>query len=872
MTTEQLILHHLAYSPLGVVAWDASYRIIRWDGAAERIFGWTAEEIIGQRIDSFPLIYDDDFEQVTAIITQLSRAQERTIISRNRNWTKDGKVRHCEWYNTALVDENGAMTSVLSFVVDRTEQAEAEIRLQASQSRLRVLAAAGLRLGQSLDYDQTLAEVAELVVSSSLADYCVLDVVNPSTGALERVVAVHRDPDKRYLMDLLKRNPALRDENLSLRAFRERRVFTESRGLTDQFLRRVTNGDEHFDTLRALGVKSVLMVPLVVGERAIGTLNFASASVIEYDTETITFAEELARRCAVAIDHALIFALERRLRVEREEVSRRLVLLQLISTRFSKATSVTEVAVVGLEHVLPHLGAIAGAVFVQDGARIRMLHSIGYPEDLNKKYTFMHDVPSAVTDAMRDDCSHYYRDAQAHDGAYPHLAADTGKTGYQGLAVLPLRTGGVLGVLTIRFAQPRDFSDADRRLLESVAEQCAQALARARLLDAERAARAEADHANQAKDEFLAMLGHELRNPLAPLATAAYMLRQRGAPSKETAIIERQVAHLSRLVDDLLDVARIASGKIELKQVPLDMHDIVTAAVENVSPVLEQRKHALDVQLPDKKLPVMGDHARLVQVLSNLLTNAAKYTDPGGRITVTGSIRDNRLALSVTDTGVGFPPDMSERVFDMFVQAAQARDRAQGGLGIGLTIVRRMVELHGGRVRAHSEGPGKGAEFTLELPLCMNKTETIVAAPNPTVAGQSVKVLVVDDNKDAAEMLFEILHEQGYAVRIAYDGPSALEVCRSFEPKIALLDVGLPVMDGYELGKLLRAKLGPSIRLVAVTGYGRPRDIFESQQARFDAHLIKPVAAQTLLGEVGRLARSDEQIFFTMRHEGHNSK
>jgi PAS domain S-box-containing protein len=350
-----------------------------------------------------------------------------------------------------------------------------------------------------------------------------------------------------------------------------------------------------------------------------------------------------------------------------------------------------------------------------------------------------------------------------------------------------------------------------------------------------------AESANRAKDEFLAMLGHELRNPLSPIVTALQLMKLQGPEGAERArtVIERQVNHLIRLVDDLLDVSRIARGKVELRTEVVEMAEVVAKAIEMASPLLEQRAHTLAVDVPRHGLRVDGDPVRLSQVVSNLLTNAAKYTPPRGHITVRAEQIDDEVVLRVSDTGIGIAPDVLPHIFDLFVQERQAIDRSQGGLGLGLTIVRNLIERHGGSVLARSEGLGHGSELVVRLP----RAAASASGPEATAERDSPsRILVVDDNEDAAEMLANALTRKGYETRVAYDAPTALRVAAAFTPDIALIDIGLPVMDGYELASHLRKIPGLSgLRLIAVTGYGQESDHRKSLQAGFHQHLVKPV-------------------------------
>ncbi len=319
-----------------------------------------------------------------------------------------------------------------------------------------------------------------------------------------------------------------------------------------------------------------------------------------------------------------------------------------------------------------------------------------------------------------------------------------------------------------------------------------------------------AEAANLAKDEFLAMLGHELRNPLAPILTALQLLKLRGieAAERERAVIERQVRHVVQLVDDLLDVSRITRGRIELRRESVELVDVVVRAVELASPLLEQQRHELRVDVP-RGLRVSVDPVRLAQVVTNLLTNAAKYTEPGGIVTVQAVRDDAHALLRVTDTGIGIDPGTLPRVFDLFVQERQSLARSQGGLGLGLAIVRSLVELHGGTVAARSEGKGAGAEFTIRLSLDAEAELHAPVADSQTrhesvPRADGTRVLVVDDNEDAAMLLGTLLGTLGYQTRVVHDAPAALEAAAAFEPQLALIDIGLPVMDGFELAQRMR--------------------------------------------------------------------
>jgi signal transduction histidine kinase len=371
---------------------------------------------------------------------------------------------------------------------------------------------------------------------------------------------------------------------------------------------------------------------------------------------------------------------------------------------------------------------------------------------------------------------------------------------------------------------------------------------RARAHLAEREVTAQAlREADQRKDEFLATLAHELRNPLAPISNSLQILRhtQPGGPASHLyEMMERQVHYLVRMVDDLLEVSRISRGKIELKKEPVDLLAVIRAAIETSRPLVESHRHELVLDLPPPPLSVEADAVRLTQILANLLNNAAKYTPEGGRITLSARNVGGEAVIRVRDTGVGIPADLLPQIFDVFVQGDHPTVRSQGGgLGIGLTLVRRLVELHGGKVEAHSEGPGKGSEFVVRLP---QETGSRVAAraaaqlASPVIHSPT-RILVVDDNRDAADSLGTLLAVLGADVRVEHDGTAALDVFSAYRPKVVFLDVGMPGMDGYEVARRIRQQpASHDVTLVALTGWGQERDRRDSVAAGFDHHLTKP--------------------------------
>ncbi|QKT03686.1 response regulator [Ectothiorhodospiraceae bacterium 2226] len=371
--------------------------------------------------------------------------------------------------------------------------------------------------------------------------------------------------------------------------------------------------------------------------------------------------------------------------------------------------------------------------------------------------------------------------------------------------------------------------------------------------------------ADRHRNEFLAMLGHELRNPLAPIQSAVELLRLQGPTEERTRwgldTIGRQVTHMTHLVDDLLDVARITRGKIELQRERLDLTDIVRRAIETVTPFIDDKRHALALDLAGEPLWVDGDPVRLAQVAANLLHNAAKYTEEGGEITLRVTAIDEHAVILVRDNGIGIAADMLPRVFDLFTQAEGQHRPVRGGLGVGLSLVRTLVEMHGGRVEARSPGLGRGSEFTVHLPLL---AAVEVPEPDLELAGAAAevvqrRVLVVDDNHDAADSFAQLLEVLGHEVETAADGPSALRAATDFRPEVIFLDIGLPGMDGYEVARRLRArKDSPTPHLVALTGYGRRPGAEDDERRLFDHFLLKPGDLSTVATILASLSDHSE--------------
>ncbi|MEJ7688484.1 MAG: hybrid sensor histidine kinase/response regulator, partial [Variovorax sp.] len=449
-------------------------------------------------------------------------------------------------------------------------------------------------------------------------------------------------------------------------------------------------------------------------------------------------------------------------------------------------------------------------------------------------------IGNALAAAMRerrpldlDDAAIAGWDARALGFAAPPVPW----TPLRAAVALPLVFGGrVLGALLVGSDKAGRWDKAaDKAVLEEIGVRAATAFENARLyrvlqreIQDRRAAQEELQQSNQRKDEFLAMMSHELRNPLAPIHTAIDVIRKVAAPQPKVTwaldIAQRQLKQMTRLIEELLDVARISQGKITLKREPIDLKAVIAQSVETVQPSIQSRRQTLTVGMPEHAVRLQGDAARLTQVIANLLHNASKYSGEGTQIELLAEFNDGEAVVTVRDQGIGIDAELLPHIFDLFAQGKRGLDRAQGGLGVGLTLARRLTELHGGRIEASSAGQDCGSDFKIRLP-CIALLHEVASAPShASVASAPQRVLVVDDNRDAAEAMATVLEMEGHAVLTAEDGEGALAAIEGFKPTVVLLDIGLPLLDGYAVARQLRGMaLTKNALLIALTGYGRKK-------------------------------------------------
>ena len=435
----------------------------------------------------------------------------------------------------------------------------------------------------------------------------------------------------------------------------------------------------------------------------------------------------------------------------------------------------------------------------------------------------------------------------------------SGAVDYVSVPIIPELLRAKVSIFTQLYRKTRESERLTRELERRVVERTAELESSiTRQIELARQLR----QADRRKDEFLALLAHELRNPLAPLRNAINIMRIKDSADPDLTwcrdVIDRQASQLTRLVDDLLDISRITQGKVKLRRETVDLADVVAGAVESCRPLIDSFRHELVVRVPDQPVKINGDRARLIQVVSNLLNNAAKYQREDGHIEVAVSSEDGVGSITVRDRGAGIEPELMSQVFELFWQGERTPDRAQGGLGIGLSLVRSLVEIHGGSVRGSSDTHGGGTEFEIRLPVLTVETggdgahATEAASDEPDDPGALRRILVVDDKRDAAESMAMLLRLRGHQVLVAHDARQALEIAAVAWPSVILLDIGLPEIDGYEVCRRLRQQGMVDTQIIAMTGYGQERDRQRSKEAGFDAHTVKPVD----IGEILKLLAS----------------
>ena len=764
-------------------------------------FGIPRPEVAGQRY--LPIVHPDDLPRVQAQVATLSPSNPVVFIE-NRVRRADGAFRWTEWSNRALYDDRNSVVELQSAGRDVTERKQAE---------------------------EDAARLAAIVTSAETAIYAMtLDgIITSWNRAAERMLGYSAAEAIGRPIEFVVPEDRM-DEASDVRA-------------------RVCRGDtiEQLETCRRSRHGTNVPVALTASPIREANGRISGISIIARD---ITAQKQTEQN----LQHHL----------------RTLERFYRLADTIARADGLIEVCEAAVDAIVDIAGAQRASVLVFDEHGVMRFKAW---RGLSEAYRTAVDGHSPWTPDVRDPSPLVVEDVLT-DPAAGALRDVIAGEGIRALAFTPLvYRGRLLGKFMLYQDAPHRFSDDELQLAGTIAHHVAFGVARAQAdagiadaLNRERiarteadAARAEAERVSAAKDEFLAMLAHELRNPLAVIATAIAVLEHTppADPSfdRSQMAIRRQTDHLSRLLDDLLDVARITKGQIPLHKTDLDLRTVVDLGVESHRHRLDAKAQQLRVSVPNHPVIVRGDSVRLQQVFGNLLNNATKYTDAGGAIGVVLEIEENTAVLRVRDNGAGIPPDRIEWIFELFTQASPTLARTEGGLGVGLTVSRRLVELHGGRIRAVSDGPGRGAEFIMDMPLAASAVRpagrTAVALP---VAPR--RVLVIEDHDDGREMLVSALRLYGHEVFEAANGRDGIEQAARHSPDVVLVDIGLPDIQGYEVARVLRRNGASSTRIVALTGYGGPLDRARSKEAGFDAHLLKPIEPGRLVGVLDGLVTS----------------
>lgn len=781
-----------------IISTDREGRVRSWNSGAEHILGWTEAEMLGE---SLSRIFPERPQETLA--QEIADARQHGRGGGEEGWRlrKDGTRVWAAGEITPIRNSGGEVVGYVKVLRDRTAQRAAEDALREERRALEILNKAGSALSLEPDLQKLVQIVTDAGVALSRAEFGAFfyNVLN-AQGESYMLYTISGVPREAFSKFPMPRNTAVFSETFSGKGI------VRSNDIT-QDPRYGKNAPHHGMPPGHLPVRSYLAVPVISrnGE-VLGGLFFGHSRTGVFNERSERGMEALAAEAAIAIDNARLAQAAQRENLENK---------QLV-----KSLQESEEKLRLLADTIPQLAWMArpdGNIFWYNrrwyeytGTTAAEMEGWGWQS--------VHD-PQRLPDVL-ELWKASLVSGQPFEMVFPLRGAD-GQFRPFLTRVNPLRD--TQGHILYWFGTNTDISEI-KRMEEALRD------------------------ADRRKDEFLATLAHELRNPLAPIRNSLQILKMPRVDAKfvhqATEIMDRQVNALVRLVDDLLDVARVVRGKIVLRREPVELATIIARAVETAQGTIQAHGHELELSIPSESLLVNADPVRLVQVVSNLLTNSAKYTPANGHIRVSAGRSGNEAVLRVRDNGVGIAPYVLPHVFDLFVQADDSFTKAQGGLGIGLTLVRNLAELHGGSVEAHSDGPGKGSEFTVRLPLITNardEVEEAIVDPAQSTGSSGHRLLVVDDNEDAAISLAMMLRLEGHDVRVAHDGPTALNEASSFRPSMVFLDLGMPHMDGYEVARRLRQQPGMErVVLTALTGWGQENDRRRTAAAGFDHHLVKP--------------------------------
>ncbi|AVH69930.1 hybrid sensor histidine kinase/response regulator [Nostoc sp. 'Lobaria pulmonaria (5183) cyanobiont'] len=827
--------------------------------ACYTVLGYQPEELVGH--PSHELVHPDDLVEIARNYPVNGDLPDiYTITHRARH-----HQGHYIWLEATIRAIRDRQTQEIlemqasSRNITKRKQVEEEQRFLAEASGI---------LAASLDYETTLAGLARLAVPK-IADWCLVDIISDNQ-LLRRVAAAHANPEKQELVEQLQNYPP----DLAQTAGVAEVIWTGKSQIihliSDQQLQEATHNASHLKILQELNPTSGMSVPLILRGRVLGVMTLVSSSGRRYDTKSLMLAEELAGRAAIAVDNARLYREAQQSQQAALHAASRTTRLQTITAALSESLTPTQVAEVIVEQGIAALGAsfVFVALLTKNGTELEIVRTVGDQQEIvDSSRRFSINAPAPLAEAVRTKQPIWQEPSETRVARYSNMAQEYAQYNYGAWISIPLIIEGrAIGGMSLAFAEIQKFNQDDRAFMLALAQQCAQAMERARLYEAEQTARKAAENANRIKDEFLAVLSHELRSPLNPILGWSKLLQTKKLDEKTIPqalkTIERNAKLQAQLIEDLLDISRILQGKISLNIYPVDLTSVISAAMETVRLSAEAKSIEMHISLEPNLGQVLGDSNRLQQIVWNLLSNAVKFTPEGGRVDIRLSScsksNSNSAIIQVSDTGKGIDPNFLPYVFEYFRQENSSTTRKFGGLGLGLAIVRHLVELHGGTVQVESEGEDRGATFTVRLPLIQNqleiKQDSSDSEPSSNLNG--VKILVVDDDTDTREFITFLLEQYGANVTAVTSANEALATLAQSLPDILLSDVGMPDVDGCMFMRQLRTlppEQGGQIRAIALTAYAGEINAQQVLKAGFNKHIAKPVEPSELVDAIANL-------------------
>ncbi|PHM09724.1 hybrid sensor histidine kinase/response regulator [Nostoc sp. 'Peltigera malacea cyanobiont' DB3992] len=832
--------------------------------ACYTVLGYQPEELVGH--PSQELVHPDDLAEIAKNYPVNADLPDiYTITHRARH--QDG---HYIWLEATIRAIRDRQTQEIlemqasSRDITKRKQVEEEQRFLAEASGI---------LAASLDYETTLAGLVRLAVPE-IADWCLVDIICDNQ-LVRRVAAAHANPAKQELVEQLQNYPPDLAQTAGIAKVIRTGKSKITHFISNEQIQGLTHNASHFKILQELNPTSGMSVPLIVRGRVLGAMTLVSSSGRRYDNKSLMLAEELACRAAVAVDNARLYREAQQSQQAALHAASRTTRLQAITAALSESLTPTQVAEVIVEQGIAALGAssVFVALLTQNGTELEIVRTVGEQQEIvDSSRRFSINASAPLAEAVRTKQPIWQEPTETRIARYANLAKEYAQSNYGAWISIPLIIEGrAIGGMSLAFTEIQKFNQDDRAFMLALAQQCAQAMERARLYEAEQTARKVAENANRIKDEFLAVLSHELRSPLNPILGWSKLLQTKKLDEKTIPqalkTIERNAKLQAQLIEDLLDISRILQGKISLNIYPVDLTSVISAAMETVRLSAEAKSIEMHISLEPNLGQVLGDSNRLQQIVWNLLSNAVKFTPEGGRVDIrlsscsnvnSAPSTHNSALIQVSDTGKGIDPNFLPYVFEYFRQENSSTTRKFGGLGLGLAIVRHLVELHGGTVQVESEGEDRGATFTVRLPLIPNQLEIKQDSSNsePSSNLNGVKILVVDDDTDTREFIVFLLEQYGANVTAVTSANEALAILTQSLPDILLSDIGMPEVDGCMFMRQLRtlpAEQGGKIRAIALTAYAGEMNAQQVLKAGFNKHIAKPVEPNELVDAIANL-------------------